>query len=136
MILIFLVFFIFGFFYVLVLVWDVLWMKNMIQIIGLCVVNLVFFVYIIFQIDQIEKLLDILQGVLFLKDSDKGGDLNIVWVLFKFFLIVVLVIVGVVIVVMFCIVYQLYCEFVWDILKQIGVDYCMKKWFFYYQVGL
>ncbi|CAP59851.1 uncharacterized protein PODANS_1_1790 [Podospora anserina S mat+] len=130
----FLALFIFGFLYVLVLAWDALRMKNTIQIIGLCVANLALFVYTILQIDQIEKSLDILQGALLLKDSDKGGDSNIVWALSKPFLIAVPAIVGVVTVAMSCIAYQLYREFAWDILKQIGADYRMKKRFLHYQI--
>ncbi|KAK0664593.1 hypothetical protein QBC41DRAFT_17607 [Cercophora samala] len=129
----FLALFIFGFLYVLILSWDALRMKNTIQIIGLCVANLALFVYTILQIDQIEKSLDILEGALILKGGG-SGDKNTVWALAKPFLIAVPAIVGVITVAMSCIAYQLYREFAWDILKQIGADYRMKKRFLHYQI--
>ncbi|KAK4204021.1 hypothetical protein QBC40DRAFT_8652 [Triangularia verruculosa] len=128
----FLALFIFGFLYVLILTWDALRMKNTIQIIGLCIANLALFVYTILQIEQIEKSLFLLGEFLALKDGQ--GDKNNVWALAKPFLIAVPAIVGVVTVAMSCIAYQLYREFAWDILKQIGADYRMKKRFLHYQI--
>lgn len=117
----------------LFLSWDALRLKNTIQIIGLCLANLAIFVYAILQIDQIEESLrDLLQGGA-IKPDEKDRN---VWALCRPFLIAVPVVVGVVTLAMGAIAYQLYREFAWDILKQIGADYRMKKRFLHYQVGL
>lgn len=128
----FLTLFIFGFLYILLLTWDALRLKNTIQIIGLCVANLAIFIYAILQIDQINKSIDKLVGGGALKPDDQDQN---VWLLAKPFLIAVPAVVGVVTVVMGALAYQLYREFAWDILKQIGADYRMKKRFLHYQVG-
>jgi hypothetical protein len=129
----FLALFIFGFLYILLLSWDALRLKNTIQIIGLCIANMAIFVYAILQIDQIDRSIDDLLkgGALKPDETDRN-----VWALCKPFLIAVPAVVGVVTVVMGGIAYQLYREFAWDILKQIGADYRMKKRFLHYQVGL
>lgn len=128
----FLALFIFGFLYVLVLAWDALRRKNTIQIIGLCLANLALFVYTILQIDQIDRSLQrLLSAGAIKEDSDDQG----VWEKSKPFLIAVPAIVGVITIAMSGIAYQLYREFAWDILKQIGADYRMKKRFLHYQVG-
>ncbi|KAJ4290747.1 hypothetical protein N0V88_006496 [Collariella sp. IMI 366227] len=127
----FLTLFIFGFLYMLFLSWDALRLKNTIQIIGLCLANLAIFVYAILQIDQIEESLEsLLTGGAIKPDEN---DRN-VWALCRPFLIAVPVVVGVVTLAMGAIAYQLYREFAWDILKQIGADYRMKKRFLHYQI--
>jgi hypothetical protein len=97
------------------------------------VANLAIFIYAILQIDQIgasiQKLLE--EGAL--KPDREGRD---VWALCRPFLIAVPVVVGVVTAIMAALAYQLYREFAWDILKQIGADYRMKKRFLHYQVSL
>lgn len=127
----FLALFIFGFLYILLLTWDALRLKNTIQIIGLCVANLAIFIYAILQIDQIGNSIDtlLINGALKPDDADQN-----VWSLAKPFLIAVPAVVGVVTVAMGAIAYQLYREFAWDILKQIGADYRMKKRFLHYQI--
>ncbi|KAK4462065.1 hypothetical protein QBC42DRAFT_176900 [Cladorrhinum samala] len=127
----FLALFIFGFLYVLVLAWDALRRKNTIQIIGLCLANLALFVYTILQIDQIDRSLERLLDAGAIKEDSSDQS---VWEKTKPFLIAVPAIVGVITVAMSGIAYQLYREFAWDILKQIGADYRMKKRFLHYQV--
>ncbi|KAK4191883.1 hypothetical protein QBC35DRAFT_280327 [Podospora australis] len=127
----FLALFIFGFLYVLILSWDALRLKNTIQIIGLCLANFALFVYTILQIDQIEKSINMLLEGKVLKQDQASRD---VWAICKPFLISVPAIVGVITVAMSFIAYQLYREFAWDILKQIGADYRMKKRFLHYQI--
>lgn len=127
----FLALFIFGFLYVLILSWDALRLKNTIQIIGLCLANFALFVYTILQIDQINKSIDMLLEGHVLKQDQASRD---VWAVCRPFLIAVPAIVGVITVAMSFIAYQLYREFAWDILKQIGADYRMKKRFLHYQV--
>lgn len=127
----FLALFIFGFLYVLILSWDALRLKNTIQIIGLCLANFALFVYTILQIDQINKSIDMLLEGHVLKQDQASRD---VWAVCRPFLIAVPAVVGVITVAMSCIAYQLYREFAWDILKQIGADYRMKKRFLHYQI--
>ncbi|KAK3985371.1 hypothetical protein QBC44DRAFT_157314 [Cladorrhinum sp. PSN332] len=127
----FLALFIFGFLYVLVLAWDALRRKNTIQIIGLCLANLALFIYTILQIEQIRVSLNTLEREQVIKHDPKHGE---IWQRSKPFLIAVPAIVGVITFAMTGIAYQLYREFAWDILKQIGADYRMKKRFLHYQV--
>lgn len=128
----FLTLFIFGFLYILFLSWDALRLKNTIQIIGLCVANLAIFVYAILQIDQIDMSISRLLEANALKPDREDRN---VWALCKPFLVAVPAVVGVVTVAMGALAYQLYREFAWDILKQIGADYRMKKRFLHYQVS-
>ncbi len=129
----FLTLFIFGFLYVFLLTWDALRQKNTIQIIGLCVANLILFVYTILQIDQIFNSIDrLVEAGAFADD----GDIDYVWARSRPFLIAIPAVIGAATIAMGYFAYQLYREFAWDILKQIGADYRMKKRFLYYQVGL
>jgi hypothetical protein len=128
----FLTLFIFGFVYILILAWDALRLKNTIQIIGLCIANLAIFIYAVLQIDQINNSIAQLLVAGALKPDANDSD---VWSLAKPFLIAVPAVVGVITVIMGGIAYKLYREFAWDILKQIGADYRMKKRFLHYQVG-
>ncbi|KAK3335336.1 hypothetical protein B0T19DRAFT_5359 [Cercophora scortea] len=127
----FLALFIFGFLYVLLLTWDALRLKNTIQVIGLCIANLALLVYTALQIDQINSSIDKLQRANALKQDPANKD---VWETIRPFLIAIPAIIGVVSLAMGYIAYQLYREFAWDILKQIGADYRMKKRFLQYQV--
>ena len=128
----FLTLFIFGFLYVLVLSWDALRQKNTIQIIGLCVANLALFVYTIIQIDQIDtSIVELSNGNAFTEAATEDDF----WKLTRPFLITIPVIIGVTTFAIGFFSYQLYREFAWDILKQIGADYRMKKRFLHYQVN-
>jgi hypothetical protein len=129
----FLTLFIFGFIYVLILTWDALRLKNTIQVIGLCIANLAIFVYTILQIDQINNSINRLLDAGAIKPDDEDRN---VWALCRPFLVAVPAVVGVITVAMGAIAYQLYREFAWDILKQIGADYRMKKRFLHYQVSI
>lgn len=127
----FLTLIIFGFLYILLLSWDALRLKNTIQIIGLCFANLALFIYTILQIDQINNSINRLLEAGALKEDEADRK---VWELCKPFLIAIPAIIGVITIAMGAIAYQLYREFAWDILKQIGADYRMKKRFLHYQV--
>ncbi|GAB1310025.1 UPF0658 Golgi apparatus membrane protein [Madurella fahalii] len=127
----FLTLFIFGFLYILVLSWDALRLKNTIQIIGLCLANLALFVYTILQIDQINNSINRLLEAGALKPDEVDRN---VWALCRPFLVAIPAIIGVATIAMGLIAYQLYREFAWDILKQIGADYRMKKRFLHYQI--
>lgn len=136
----FLTLFIFGFLYELVLVWDALRLKNTIQIIGLCIANLALLVYTAIQIDQIsEAITDLnntgaITGSYVASDGTQVDAAQALWNMIKGFLIAIPIILAVVTIVLSWIAWKLYQVFAWDILKQIGADYRMKKRFLHYQV--
>lgn len=137
----FLTLFIFGFLYELLLVWDALRLKNTIQIIGICIANLALLVYTAIQIDQIHEALTLLGK----NNGLNGGYVNTagvqitpqqaLWDEVQGFLIAIPIILAVGTMVMSFIAWKLYQVFAWDILKQIGADYRMKKRFLHYQVS-
>lgn len=138
----FLTLFIFGFLYELVLVYDALRLKNTIQIIGLCIANLALLVYTAIQIEQIyEAISDLdLVGAMEGGFTDAAGTVvsarDALWGEVQGFLIAIPIILAVGSGLMSWIAWKLYQVFAWDILKQIGADYRMKKRFLYYQVRL
>ncbi|KAM4058565.1 putative UPF0658 golgi apparatus membrane protein [Hirsutella rhossiliensis] len=126
----FLTLFIFGFLYELVVVWDALRMKNTIQVIGVCIANLALLVYTAIQVDQIQVALEVL-GVEALKAGITPDEL---WSDVKPFLVAIPAVIALSTVVLMFISWKLYQEFAWDILKNIGADYRMKKRFLHYQI--
>ncbi len=124
----FLTLFIFAFLYELILTWDALRMKNTIQVIGICVANVVFLVYTAIQIDQIST---VLQGPNAIQLKTGAQDL---WATIRPFLIAMPCVIGLASLFLFFIAWKLYQEFAWDILKQIGADRGMQKRFLHYQV--
>lgn len=127
----FLTLIIFGFLYELVIVWDALRAKNTIQIIGVCIANLALLVYTALQVDQIQMAIGVLGGNNALQ---KGVTAAILWSEVKAFLIAIPGVIALATVCMAFISWKLYQEFAWDILKNIGADYRMKKRFLHYQV--
>jgi len=125
--------FIFGFLYELVVVWDALRMKNTIQVIGVCIANLALLVYTAIQIEQIQTAITILGEFNALKPETLSTEL---WGDVKPYLVAIPAVIGLATVCMGFIAWKLYQEFAWDILKNIGADYRMKKRFLHYQVGL
>ncbi|KAG5996334.1 hypothetical protein E4U52_006858 [Claviceps spartinae] len=127
----FLTLFIFGFLYELVIVWDALRMKNTIQVIGVCIANLALLVYTAIQVDQISGAITKLElfGAL-----ERGMTKDILWQKVRAFLIAIPAIIALSTLLMGFISWKLYQEFAWDILKNIGADYRMKKRFLHYQV--
>lgn len=123
----FLALFIFAFIYEIILVWDALRMKNTIQVIGICISNLAILVYTTLQTDQIKEAIDALNGGQALINRE---IFPIMWP----FLIAIPIIIGIATVAMAWCAYKLYQVFAWDILKQIGADYRMKKRFLHYQI--
>ncbi|KAI0877711.1 hypothetical protein GGS24DRAFT_94191 [Hypoxylon argillaceum] len=119
--------FILGFIYEVILVWDALIAKNTIQIIGVCIANLALLVYGALQIDQIHEAIDIL------KLKNVFWDEN-VWPETQAELIAIPAIIGLITLGLSFMAWKLYQEFAWDILKQIGADYRMKKRFLHYQI--
>lgn len=138
----FLTLFIFGFLYEMVLVYDALRLKNTIQIIGLCIANVALLVYTAIQIEQIyEAITDLdLAGALKGATTDSTGKVvsakGALWGEVQGFLLAIPIILAVGTMAMSWCAWKLYQVFAWDILKQIGADYRMKKRFLYYQVRL
>lgn len=129
----FLTLFIFGFLALLAVVWDALRMKNTIQIIGVCIANLALLVYSSIQVDQIREALQILEDNNALEDGITAED---VWPDVKPYLAAIPGIIALCTVLMSLTAWKLYQVFAWDILKNIGADYRMKKRFLHYQVIL
>lgn len=129
----FLTLFIFGFLYELVVVWDALRMANTIQVIGICFANLALVVYTAIQVDQISIALGVLRDF---NSFKPGFSAEIVWQDVRPYLIAIPTIIGLATICMGFISWKLYQDFAWDILKNIGADYRMKKRFLHYQVGL
>ncbi|QPH18455.1 hypothetical protein C2857_003495 [Epichloe festucae Fl1] len=127
----FLTLFIFGFLYELVVVWDALRMKNTIQVIGVCFANLALLVYTAIQVDQISGAIDILFTF---NALEPGATHMSVWTKVRAFLIAIPGIIALATLLMVFISWKLYQEFAWDILKNIGADYRMKKRFLHYQI--
>lgn len=127
----FLTLFIFGYLYELIIVLDALRMKNTIQIIGVCIANLALLVYSALQVEQIQVALGILEdnGAL-----AHGITAAMLWDDIKAYLIASPVIIAVATIGMVYFAWKLYQQFAWDILKNIGADYRMKKRFLHYQV--
>lgn len=127
----FLTLFIFGFLYTLVIVWDALRQKNTIQVIGVCFSNLALMVYTTIQVDQILEAIDVLK---YYNGLEQGVKPKILWGDIRPYLIAIPAIIALATVCMVFISWKIYQEYAWDILKNIGADYRMKKRFLHYQV--
>lgn len=127
----FLTLFIFGFLYTLVVVWDALRQKNTIQVIGVCFSNLALMVYTTIQIDQIQEAIGVLKKFNALETNITAMEL---WDDIRPFLIAIPCIIALATVGMGFISWKIYQEYAWDILKNIGADYRMKKRFLHYQI--
>lgn len=112
-------------------------MKNTIQVIGICIANLALMVYTAIQIDQIHDAVTLLQAAnaLIGETATTTAGANL-WAKTQAFLITIPIILAVGTLVLSFIAWKLYQVFAWDILKQIGADYRMKKRFLHFQVGL
>lgn len=127
----FLTLFIFAFVYEMVLVWDALRMTNTIQVIGICVSNMAFLIYTAIQTDQIDLAITSLTASGAIKDNMGQDELMD---MMKPFLIAIPCIIGLCTIVLGFIAWKLYEVFAWSIVKQMGVDYGMKKRFLAYQI--
>lgn len=123
----FLSLFMLGFLYEVALSWDALIAKNTIQIIGIVISNLALLVYTSIQIFDIGTAIEKLRD----HNVIPGFD---TWWSIRPMLIAIPCILAVGSIMYAFIAWKLYQEFAWDILKQIGADYRMKKRFLHYQV--
>jgi hypothetical protein len=122
----FLILYIFGFIYQLVLVWDALRLKNTIQVIGLVLYNIGLLIYGAVQMDQIKT------SVLVLHAKNQI-DLSI-WTDTKPYLIAVPIVIAVGTVCLAVCAWKLYDEFAWTIYKHISADLRMKRRYLTFQV--
>ena len=125
----FLTLYIFGFIYELVLVYDALRLKNTIQVIGLCFLNLGLLIYAAVQMDQIHD------AVLKLETQPEGTEIDLsAYPDVKPFLIAIPCIIAVGTMLLAAVAWQLYDEFAWTIYKHISADLRMKRRYLTFQV--
>ncbi|KAI9889764.1 MAG: hypothetical protein M1814_004966 [Vezdaea aestivalis] len=129
----YLVLFIFGLLYQIVLVWDALRLKNTIQIIGICIYNAGLLVYAAVQVDQIKRSITALlnpgPGMPRLLENNEN-----IWQDIKPFLTVVPCILALGSVLLSAVAWKLYGEFSWSIYKHISADLRMKRRYLTYQI--
>lgn len=121
----FLTLYIFGMLYQLVLVWDALRMKNTIQVIGLCMLNVGLLIYAGVQWDQLNTATDKLEGTL----SNQH-----IWEDLTPFLVAIPCVLGLGTILMSVVAWRLYDEFAWTIYKHISADLRMKRRYLTFQV--
>jgi hypothetical protein len=90
-------------------------------------------VYTTIQVDQISEAFDILQANNALSPDITAAQL---WHDVKPYLVAIPGIIALATLVMGFLSWKIYQEYAWDILKNIGADYRMKKRFLHYQVYL
>ena len=119
----FLTLFIFGCIYQLVLVVDALRLKNTIQVIGICLLNIAELIYAAIQKDQLRDAFDSIQAPTedFLRETNP-------------FLIAVPCVLAVGTVLMSFVAWKLYNEFAWTIYKHISADLRLKRRYLAFQV--
>jgi len=121
----FLTLYIFGMLYQLVLVWDALRMKNTIQVIGLCMLNVGLLIYAGVQWDQLNTATNKLEGTL----SNQH-----IWEDLTPFLVAIPCVLGLGTILMSVVAWRLYDEFAWTIYKHISADLRMKRRYLTFQV--
>ncbi|KAK7968842.1 hypothetical protein PG996_002724 [Apiospora saccharicola] len=120
--------FIFGFAYELLLFWDSLRLSSMIQVVGLCIYNLLLTLYAIFQPRQIQDALHLLEIAL-----PQGADHTIldpnshVWEDIQPALLALAAVLAIGTAAMGFIAYKLHSEFAWLVYKVIHADIRMKR---------
>lgn len=90
-------------------------------------------VYTTIQVDQIKEAFDILGAKNALRPGMPSAEL---WHDVKPYLVAIPAIIALATLVMGFLSWKIYQEYAWDILKNIGADYRMKKRFLHYQVCL
>lgn len=129
--------FIFGFVYELLLFWDSLRLSSMIQVVGLCIYNLLLTLYAIFQPKQIHDALHLLEIAL-----PMGADHTIldpdshVWEDIEPALLALVAVLALGTAVMCFIAYKLHSEFAWLVYKVIHADIRMKRRVFTLEVNV
>lgn len=122
--------FIFGFLYQVLLAYDGLRLRNLIQVFGLCVYNLGLFIDGAIQYDQVYDAVAALA-------SDKKGIRHIdpgFWQKVKPQLVAIPTMLGLGTVLMSIVAWKLHGEFAWSIYKAISADLRLKRRYLSYQV--
>ncbi|KAK7923570.1 hypothetical protein PG985_007641 [Apiospora marii] len=129
--------FIFGFAYELLLFWDSLRLSSMIQVVGLCVYNLLLTLYAIFQPKQIQHALYSLSTA-----QPMGADHTIldpdsrVWEDIEPALLALVAVLALGTVAIWFIAWRLHSEFAWVVYKVIHADIRMKRRVFTLEVNV
>ncbi|KAH8121169.1 hypothetical protein LI328DRAFT_172160 [Trichoderma asperelloides] len=119
--------FIFGFIYELVMFYDALRLSNMIQVVGLCIYNLLLMMYAAFQPRQIRDALYRLAASLIMgKRPILDPDSN-VWHDIEPALIALISVLAIGTAVMCFLAHRLHTEFAWLVYKLINADISMKR---------
>ncbi|KAK8043740.1 hypothetical protein PG994_012578 [Apiospora phragmitis] len=121
--------FIFGFAYELLLFWDSLRLHSMIQVVGLCIYNLLLTLYAIFQPRQIRDALDRLSTSFIMGDPKRPilDPDSPVWQEIKPALFALIWVLAVGTAVMCFLAYKLHAEFAWLVYKVIHADIKMRR---------
>ncbi|KAF1954620.1 hypothetical protein CC80DRAFT_121893 [Byssothecium circinans] len=119
--------FMFGFIYMLILVYDALSQKNTIQVIGLVLYNIGILIYAAIQFDQINDAIKALKNANVLIDKE-------VWKEIRSELIALPILMAVATMVLAFIAWKLYDEFAWSIYKHISADLRLKRRYLTYQI--
>lgn len=120
--------FIFGFLCHIILTWDALRLRNIIQITGICITNGALLVYAVIQIGQINDAVNDLVASDIIQKQDIWDELRPV-------LIAIPCVMAILSLCMSANAWKLLQEFAWDIMKHMGADYRMKKRFLHYQAS-
>ncbi|KAK6863703.1 hypothetical protein PG995_000231 [Apiospora arundinis] len=128
--------FIFGFAYELLLFWDSLRLHSMIQVVGLCIYNLLLMLYAIFQPVQIRHALNRLMDA-----HPMGGDPILspdsrVWEDIHPALISLIWVLAVGTAIMVFLAYKLHAEFAWLVYKVIHADIRMRRRVFTLEINV
>ncbi|KAF2112166.1 hypothetical protein BDV96DRAFT_614461 [Lophiotrema nucula] len=118
--------FMFGFIYMLLLVWDALRLKNTIQVIGLVLYNVGILIYAAIQFDQIRDAVLVLDHTHLIRKH--------FWPDIKPMLIALPVVMAVGTVFLAFLAWKLYEEFAWTIYKHISADLRLKRRYLTYQI--
>ncbi|KAK8087764.1 hypothetical protein PG997_002725 [Apiospora hydei] len=120
--------FIFGFAYELLLFWDSLRLHSMIQVVGLCIYNLLLTIYAIFQPRQIRDALGRLNDAYPMgRERPILEDPDAVWVDIKPALLALIWVLAVGTGLMCFLAYKLHAEFAWLVYKVIHADISMRR---------
>ncbi|GAB7364657.1 hypothetical protein MBLNU230_g5459t1 [Neophaeotheca triangularis] len=123
--------FIFGFLYMLWLVWDALKKRNTIQVMGLCLYDLGLLIYSAVQIDQVREAVAQLRDDGHLVEGEED-----LWAQLRPFLYAEPCVIGLGMVLLSITAWKLYDEFAWSIYKNVSADLRLKRRYLTYQIYL
>jgi hypothetical protein len=128
--------FIFAFVYELVSVYDALRLNSMIQVVGLCIYNILLLIYAALQPLHVEEALDLLSTSLALSIRPiLPPDLD-TWQRVRPVLLAVIVVQAVATAALIYLAFKLHSEIAWHVYKVVHADLSMKRRLLNFQVGL